>query len=252
MNMPPLPGPLLHPLEEREVRPSLFRVAARLLKSRLPPGLRERCSGEKFSGTVRWSVERAPASVEVRLFWFTTGVAPRQIGLVEKILITRPPAHDTQGFEFVLPAKPWRFQGRLAGLLWAVEAARAGALPDGDRAFRFPEVPEIGANPVHRHLKQVFRPVRTQNCVQLSHPLRLQRAAFVGKLGDLEGRQVLLLSRRPFDMFLAHRDIQGRKPPFLHPDERVLVGPRRHAAGRAKSVGRRRPAQRLRFGGGLV
>jgi hypothetical protein len=78
--------------------------------------------GEKISGVVSWSAERAPASIEVRLFWFTTGESPRQIGMVARTVFSRPAAHDNQRFEFVLPAKPWSFEGRLAGLYWAVEA----------------------------------------------------------------------------------------------------------------------------------
>jgi hypothetical protein len=78
--------------------------------------------GEKISGVVSWSAERASASIEVRLFWFTTGESPRQIGMVATTVFSRAVRHDNQPFEFVLPAKPWSFEGRLAGLYWAVEA----------------------------------------------------------------------------------------------------------------------------------
>src|SRR5687767_10156158 len=65
---------------------------------------------------------KAPERVEVRLFWFTTGSAPRQIGMAAKAVFANPSGSDTRRFEFVLPAKPWSFEGRLAGLRWAVEA----------------------------------------------------------------------------------------------------------------------------------
>jgi hypothetical protein len=78
--------------------------------------------GERLQGLVKWSLKPAPRSVEVRLFWFTTGASPQQIGLVEKIVFADPPFEDSRRFAFILPAKPWSFRGRLTILRWAVEA----------------------------------------------------------------------------------------------------------------------------------
>lgn len=78
--------------------------------------------GETLQGLVTWSATCAPRRVEVRLFWFTTGVAPQQIGLAEKTVFNQPVAQDSRRFAFVLPATPWSFQGQLTVLRWAVEA----------------------------------------------------------------------------------------------------------------------------------
>jgi hypothetical protein len=64
--------------------------------------------------------------VEIRLFWFTLGPQPRQIGLVEKLAIDRPGFQTSARFSFVLPAGPSAYIGRYTGLSWAVEAV---ALP---------------------------------------------------------------------------------------------------------------------------
>ena len=78
-------------------------------------------SARKIRGSVTWSAQPAPARVEVRLFWFTTGGA-QQIGLVAKNVISSPLAEDTQRFEFPAPNSPRSFEGNIAALHWALEA----------------------------------------------------------------------------------------------------------------------------------
>lgn len=76
--------------------------------------------GERLTGTANWENEE-PRCVEIRLFWFTLGVAPRQVGLVEKIVIDQPGFQKSSAFLFVLPTGPYGFTGQKIGLRWAVE-----------------------------------------------------------------------------------------------------------------------------------
>ena len=63
-------------------------------------------------------------------------------------VITRPVSHDTHRFEFVLPAKPWSFQGRLTGLCWAVEAVLLPTRACARAAFTLS--PDGQTIPLHR------------------------------------------------------------------------------------------------------
>jgi hypothetical protein len=78
--------------------------------------------GETVSGSVRWSANAAPRAIEIRLFWMTSGVAPRQIGLIQTRAIARPDPSASSRFEFVLPDGPWSFEGALTRLDWVIEA----------------------------------------------------------------------------------------------------------------------------------
>jgi hypothetical protein len=78
--------------------------------------------GDTIIGTVAWTTERPPAAVEMRLFWFTSGVSPQQVGVASRLAIPAPTSVESREFEFVLPEKPWSFQGRLVALTWALEA----------------------------------------------------------------------------------------------------------------------------------
>jgi hypothetical protein len=81
---------------------------------------RNYCPGDKLAGAVTWENEE-PRRVEIRLFWFTVGIAPRQIGLVEKMVIDRPRFQNSSNFAFRLPPGPYSFMGIRIGLCWAVE-----------------------------------------------------------------------------------------------------------------------------------
>src|SRR5438045_2276529 len=77
--------------------------------------------GDKLVGTIEWPVTAKPARVEVRLFWFTSGIALKQIGIVSRLIVKNPKARHSARFEFILPAGPWSFAGRLLKLDWAAE-----------------------------------------------------------------------------------------------------------------------------------
>jgi hypothetical protein len=77
--------------------------------------------GEKIAGKATWSSNLAAKRLEVRLFWWTSGAAPAQVGIVARYLVNNPANRQSARFEFVLPAGPWSFAGRLVTLHWAVE-----------------------------------------------------------------------------------------------------------------------------------
>jgi hypothetical protein len=76
--------------------------------------------GGKLSGRADWT--GTPRSVEVRLFWFTSGRALRQVGVVSRFAINNAKDRKSARFEFILPRGPWSFAGRAVTLHWAVEA----------------------------------------------------------------------------------------------------------------------------------
>lgn len=76
--------------------------------------------GDVLKGTATWA-DDGTQRVEIRLFWFTFGVPPRQIGLVEKQVTDRPGFQTSTRFSFVLPDGPSSYVGRSTGLSWAVE-----------------------------------------------------------------------------------------------------------------------------------
>jgi hypothetical protein len=88
--------------------------------------------GEEVRGIASWSLEAAPASVEVRLFWHTQGKGDQDVEVVEKTAFEGPGASDRREFVFRLPGGPYSFSGKLISLVWSIEVV---ALP-GDLAGR--------------------------------------------------------------------------------------------------------------------
>ena len=76
---------------------------------------------DKVSGTVSWDLDKAPDSVELRLFWYTKGKGDRDVGIVDSVSFANPQAHDSRDFSFTLPEGPYSFSGRLISLIWALE-----------------------------------------------------------------------------------------------------------------------------------
>lgn len=89
--------------------------------------------GGRVSGSASWTAERAPESVEVRLFWYTKGKGDQDLSVVETIVFDSPPATDRRPFSFRLPAAPPSFKGELVELVWAIEVV---ALPSEEAALR--------------------------------------------------------------------------------------------------------------------
>jgi hypothetical protein len=84
--------------------------------------------GEAIEGTVSWQFAEAPRSVELRLFWYTTGKGDRDVEIAATFPFEAPGAEDRRGFRLAAPAEPWSFSGKLISLTWALEAvAEPGA-----------------------------------------------------------------------------------------------------------------------------
>jgi hypothetical protein len=79
-----------------------------------------RC-GETVEGVAGWRLEKPPASVELRLFWFTRGKGTEDVGVVNRIRFDVPQQEEGRKFSFTLPAEPWSFSGQLISLIWALE-----------------------------------------------------------------------------------------------------------------------------------
>jgi len=88
--------------------------------------------GETLTGRVGWQVETAPRQAELRLFWYTSGIGTRDVGIIETIPFDPPRAQDERSFSLRLPAAPYTFSGRLVSLIWALELV----LEPGERTQR--------------------------------------------------------------------------------------------------------------------
>jgi hypothetical protein len=89
--------------------------------------------GETVEGTVSWQLEKLAETVELRLFWYTTGKGDQDVGVVSTVPFPSPALHDQRSFSIPLPSGPYSFSGSLISLLWALEVvaepgARAGRI----------------------------------------------------------------------------------------------------------------------------
>lgn len=76
---------------------------------------------EQLRGRASWQLSDAPQSVEIRLFWYTSGKGDRDTSLVDSKRFQQVGSSDEQEFEFRLPREPYSFSGKLISLVWAVE-----------------------------------------------------------------------------------------------------------------------------------
>jgi hypothetical protein len=79
-----------------------------------------RC-GETVEGVAGWRLAKPPASVELRLFWYTRGKGTEDVGLVNRVRFDSPQQEEGRKFSFTLPPEPWSFSGQLVSLIWALE-----------------------------------------------------------------------------------------------------------------------------------
>ena len=100
--------------------------------------------GEAIAGAVLWEFEKAPASAEVRLVWFTRGKGTEDGGIAATVTLDAPPAADTREFSFDAPNGPYSFSGTLIAVLWAVEfVAKPGSEFERIEIVIAPEAREI-------------------------------------------------------------------------------------------------------------
>jgi hypothetical protein len=89
-------------------------------------------AGERVEGRALWVFANAPESVEVRLFWHTSGKGDDEIGVVATHRVDMPSAAGDDAFALDLPTRPWSWHGKLVSLDWALEVV---AQP-GEQVFR--------------------------------------------------------------------------------------------------------------------
>lgn len=75
---------------------------------------------DEIRGSIAWTLEKAPKSLELRLFWFTRGRGSSEAGVVE--VKSLPATHEGgERFSFKLPGSPYSLSGKLIQLTWALE-----------------------------------------------------------------------------------------------------------------------------------
>lgn len=77
--------------------------------------------GDSIAGAAGWKLERAPESIELRLFWFTSGKGTSDLGLAATVTFEQPQAEEARPFVFTAPKFPVSFSGRIISLVWALE-----------------------------------------------------------------------------------------------------------------------------------
>ena len=76
---------------------------------------------ETVRGAIEWSLNKAPCSLDLSLFWYTTGKGTRDIGVAETSRFDDPGRVGSRDFSFMLPQGPYSFSGKLVSLIWAIE-----------------------------------------------------------------------------------------------------------------------------------
>ncbi|MGC4072837.1 MAG: hypothetical protein QM760_10005 [Nibricoccus sp.] len=77
--------------------------------------------GETLGVSALWALSEKPATLEVRLFWYTRGKGAEDVGVIAVQTIENAGAAGERSLSFKLPSQPWSFSGKLISLIWAVE-----------------------------------------------------------------------------------------------------------------------------------
>lgn len=77
--------------------------------------------GERVEGQASWELPEPPRSLEVRLFWSTSGRGDSDQEVVAVEPVPSPGASGWVRFSFQLPLGPYSFSGQLVSLAWSVE-----------------------------------------------------------------------------------------------------------------------------------
>jgi hypothetical protein len=75
---------------------------------------------DEIRGTVGWTLETLPKSLELRLFWFTSGLGTPEAAVVQVKSLSAS-TRGTESFSFPLPGSPYSVSGKLITLHWALE-----------------------------------------------------------------------------------------------------------------------------------
>lgn len=110
--------------------------------------------GDTVSGRVSWSLAEPAETVEIRLFWHTTGKGTEDVEIIDSSSFPAGGPHGDGAFSFALPLGPYSFSGTLITLTWALELI---CLPGGE-VERFETV--VAPTPVEVELEGLDRPPR--------------------------------------------------------------------------------------------
>jgi hypothetical protein len=110
--------------------------------------------GERLRAHALWALDRAPTTLEARLFWTTRGKGTEDGALVATQSLPHPAAAGEHTFEFTLPSAPYSFSGQLISLVWAVElVAEPGGRAERCEFVLAPEGREIVLHPADNALR---------------------------------------------------------------------------------------------------
>jgi hypothetical protein len=85
--------------------------------------------GEIIEGRASWYIAEEIETIEVRLFWYTSGKGTQDVGIVRTLRTDSPETSGSRDFSIRVPDMPYSFSGRLITLSWAIELV---ALPSGE------------------------------------------------------------------------------------------------------------------------
>ena len=85
--------------------------------------------GETVAGRAVWTLVDPPETVDLRLFWYTSGKGTEDVEIVGEVDRDHPGRQGELRFEFRLPLGPYSFSGSLITLQWALELV---VQPGGD------------------------------------------------------------------------------------------------------------------------
>lgn len=108
--------------------------------------------GETLSGRAVWRLEDDTETVELRLFWYTSGKGTEDVAIIDSVRTEAAETAGERNFNFPLPQGPYSFSGSLITLTWALELI---ALPLGTTE-RIDLV--IAPSPVEVRLESLGRP----------------------------------------------------------------------------------------------
>lgn len=77
--------------------------------------------GDTIRGTVGWRGAEPPATLCLRLFWYTEGRGEQDVGIAHELTVDPPAAGEQRSFELTAPERPVSFRGELIALHWALE-----------------------------------------------------------------------------------------------------------------------------------
>lgn len=91
--------------------------------------------GETLRGRASWRLDRDPSTVDLRLFWYTSGKGTRDIDIVHTQRFEHPRCEEQRAFSIDLPREPYSFSGTLISLIWAIELIVAPGLEAERKEF---------------------------------------------------------------------------------------------------------------------